>query len=400
MLNWSHMETWKNELLVRGVETVIPKELAQEKLASKKPLRIYFGIDPTGARLHLGHSVPLRKLKAFGDAGHHIIFVVGSFTAMIGDPSSRDTLREPLTKAQVEENFKDYRRQAEKVLDLSKVEVRYNHEWLELLTFSDIINLASKFTVQQMLQRDMFDKRLKEGKPVGLHEFLYPLMVGYDSVVLDVDCELGGSDQEFNMLAGRQLQKNFGKRDKFVLTTKLIEGTDGRKMSKTYDNCIYLEDKPNDMYGKVMSMVDAQVITYFELCTNLDMPEIEQMSKDLEEGKLHPKDAKMRLAREIVTLYHGKEAAEKAEEDFIKTFSKKGIPEEAPVVQVALGTKLVDILLEQKVVESKSEWRRLVEEGAVSNPETEENIKSVDQTVDKNIVLKVGKRRFIKIEIL
>ncbi len=400
MLNWSHMETPKDELLTRGVENVIPRDLAQEKLASKEALRIYFGIDPTGAKLHLGHSVPLRKLKAFGDAGHHIIFVVGSFTAMIGDPSSRDAIREPLTKAQVEENFKDYKRQAEKILDLSNVEVRYNHEWLEPLAFSDIINLASKFTVQQMLQRDMFDKRLKEGKPIGLHEFLYPLMVGYDSVVLDVDCELGGSDQEFNMLAGRQLQKNFGKRDKFILTTKLIEGTDGRKMSKTYDNCIYLEDKPNDMYGKVMSMVDAQVITYFELCTNLAMSEVAQMSKDLEEGKLHPKDAKMRLAREIVALYHGEKMAIKAEEDFIKTFSKKGIPEDSPLVQVVLGTKLVDILLAEKIVESKSEWRRLVEEGAVSNAETEESIKSVDQTVDKNIILKVGKRRFIKIEIL
>ncbi len=400
MLNWSHMETPKNELLTRGVENVIPRDLAQEKLASKETLRIYFGIDPTGAKLHLGHSVPLRKLKAFGDAGHHIIFVVGSFTAMIGDPSSRDTLREPLTKAQVEENFKDYKKQAEKILDLSKIEVRYNHEWLEPLVFSDIINLASKFTVQQMLQRDMFDKRLKEGKPVGLHEFLYPLMVGYDSVVLDVDCELGGSDQEFNMLAGRQLQKNFGKRDKFILTTKLIEGTDGRKMSKTYDNCIYLEDKPNDMYGKVMSMVDAQVVTYFELCTNLSMTEVSQISKDLEEGKLHPKDAKMRLAREIVTLYHGEKMAEKAEEDFIKTFSKKGIPEDAPLVQVSLGTKLVDVLLDQKIIESKSEWRRLVEEGAISDTETEESIKSVDQIVDKNIILKVGKRRFIKIEIL
>ncbi|MHB0978303.1 MAG: tyrosine--tRNA ligase [Minisyncoccota bacterium] len=394
------METLKNELLTRGVENVIPRDLAQEKLASKEPLRIYFGIDPTGAKLHLGHSVPLRKLKAFGDAGHHIIFVVGSFTAMIGDPSNRDTLREPLTKAQVEENFKDYKKQAEKILDLSKVEVRYNHEWLEPLVFSDIINLASKFTVQQMLQRDMFDKRLKEGKPVGLHEFLYPLMVGYDSVVLDVDCELGGSDQEFNMLAGRQLQKNFGKRDKFILTTKLIEGTDGRKMSKTYDNCIYLEDKPNDMYGKVMSMVDAQVTTYFELCTNLSMTEVSQISTDLEEGKLHPKDAKMRLAREIVTLYHGEKMAEKAEEDFIKTFSKKGIPEDAPLVQVPLGTKLVDVLLDQKIIESKSEWRRLVEEGAISNAETEENVKSGDQAVDKNIILKVGKRRFIKIEIL
>jgi len=394
------MESQTEELLMRGVENVIPKSLALEKLASGKPMRIYFGIDPTSAKLHLGHSVPLRKLKAFGDAGHHIIFVVGSFTAMIGDPSGRDTLREPLTKAQVEENFKDYKNQARKILDLSKVEVRYNHEWLEPLPFSEIINLASKFTVQQMLQRDMFDRRLKEGKPIALHEFLYPLMVGYDSVVLDVDCELGGSDQEFNMLAGRELQKVFGKREKFVLTTKLIEGTDGRKMSKTYNNCIYIEDEPNDMYGKVMSMVDAQVLTYFELCTNLSLSELAQMPKDLESGELHPKDAKMRLAREIVTLYHGEKAAEKSEKNFIETFSKKGIPDDVITAQVVLGTKLVDILLEQKIIESKGEWRRLIEEGAVTNAETDESVTSPDQTADKNIILKVGKRRFIKIEIL
>lgn len=393
-------EDSEGDLLTRGVENVIPLALAQEKLSSKKPMRIYFGIDPTGSKLHLGHSVPLRKLKAFGDAGHHIILVVGSFTAMIGDPSGRETLREPLTKAQVEENFRDYKRQAEKILDLSNVEIRYNHEWLEPLSFPEIINLASKFTVQQMLQRDMFDKRLKEGKPVGLHEFLYPLMVGYDSVVLDVDCELGGSDQEFNMLAGRTLQKDFGKREKFVLTTKLIEGTDGRKMSKTYNNCIYLDDEPNDMYGKVMSMVDAQVLAYFELCTSVPIEEIREMPAKLESGELHPKDLKMRLAREIVTLYHGEKAAKKAEEDFIKTFSNREVPDDVLLAEVKLGTKLVDVLIDKGLVESKSELRRLVEEGAVTNLETGETVESTDQSLESNIVLKIGKRRFIKIEIL
>jgi len=395
----SHNDVNIDELLTRGVENVIPASLAREKLTSAKPLRVYFGIDPTGAKLHLGHSVPLRKLKAFGDAGHHIILVVGSFTAMIGDPSGRDILREPLTKAEVEENFKNYKDQAQKILDLSNVEVRYNHEWLEPLCFSDIVNLASKFTVQQMLQRDMFDRRLKEGKPIGLHEFLYPLMVGYDSVVLDVDCEIGGSDQEFNMLAGRSLQKDFGKRDKFVLTTELIEGTDGRKMSKTYNNCIYLEDEPNDMYGKIMSMVDAQVLKYFDLCTDVSTHEIKNMSLDLENGKLHPKDAKMRLAREIVTLYHGEKSAKSAEENFVRTFSEKKTPDDVPVVQVAYGSKIVDALLAEKIVESKSEWRRLVEEGAVTNVMTNEIIKSADQTVETDVVLKVGKRRFIKLEI-
>ena len=378
---------------MRGVEDVIPKELAVKKLTSGESLRIYFGIDPTGAKLHLGHSVALRKLKAFGELGHHIILVVGSFTAMIGDPSGRDALREPLTKEQVKENFKDYKRQAEKILNLSKLEVRYNDEWLEPLNFSKIIDLASNFTVQQMLQRDMFDKRLKEGRPIGLHEFLYPLMVGYDSVVLDVDCELGGSDQEFNMLAGRQLQKSFGKRDKFVLTTRLIEGTDGRKMSKTYDNCVYLEDEPNDMYGKIMSIKDELVPMYFECTTEIPTDEI----KSILAG--HPKDAKMRLAREIVALYHGKESAEKAEAQFVNTFAKGGVPEDMPVVKGEKGSKLVDILVDENIVSSKSDWRRLVEKGAVKNTESGDVVEDANAVLEDALILKIGKHRFVRIEI-
>src|SRR3989344_8738239 len=278
-----------NDLLARAVAKVIPQKLAEEKLKSGQKLRVYWGIDPTGAKLHLGHSVPLRKLKAFADAGHHVIFLVGSFTAMIGDPSGRDMTRTPLTREEVEENFKTYKEQAGKILDLSNIEVRYNHEWLEPFKFNEIVNLASNFTVQQMLQRDMFEKRIKEGNPISLHEFMYPLMVGYDSVVLDVDCELGGSDQEFNMLAGRSLQAAYKKRDKFVLTTRLIEGTDGRKMSKTYDNCVYLEDSLNDMYGKLMSLGDGLVKTYFECLTDVSLDEVGAILK----GK--PRDAKVRL---------------------------------------------------------------------------------------------------------
>jgi len=382
-----------DELLTRGVENIIPKELAVKKLSSGESLRIYFGIDPTGAKLHLGHSVPLRKLKAFSDLGHHVILVVGSFTAMIGDPSGRDALREPLTKEQVEQNFQTYKNQAEKILDLSKVEVRYNHEWLEPLTFHNIVDLASNFTVQQMLQRDMFDKRLKEGKPIGLHEFLYPLMVGYDSVVLDVDCELGGSDQEFNMLAGRHMQQAHGKRDKFVLTTKLIEGTDGRKMSKTYDNCVYLEDEPADMFGKIMSIKDELVSTYFECTTNVPMEEI----KEILAG--HPKEAKMRLAKEIVTLYHGADSAQKAEEGFTNTFAKGGVPEEVPRVKGEKGNKLADILVDADIVTSKSDWRRLVEEGAVKDAESGVVIEDVNTVLEESIILKIGKHRFIKIEL-
>lgn len=366
------------ELLSRGVEKVIPRELAEKKLLSGEKLRIYHGVDPTGAKLHLGHSVALRKLGAFADAGHEVIFVVGSFTAMIGDPTGRDTMRAVLTREEVENNFRTYKEQAGKVLDMSRIEVRYNHEWLEKLDFKHIVDLASNFTVQQMLQRDMFEKRLKESKPISVHEFMYPLMVGYDSVVLDVDCELGGSDQEFNMLAGRTLQSAYGKRDKFVLTTKLIEGTDGRKMSKTYDNCIWLEDSADEMYGKLMSVRDELVEKYFQCLTSVPLEEVTDILSS------HPKEAKMRLAFEITQMYHGKDAAEKAKENFENTFSKGGVPEDIKTV-AAKGRELVDILLEEGIVSSKSEFTRLNKEGAIKEME--------------NGVYRIGKHRFLRIEV-
>lgn len=371
-----------SDVLTKGVENVIPRELALKKLRSGERMRVYFGIDPTGAKLHLGHAVPLRKLQQFAALGHEVIFLVGSFTAMIGDPTGRDAMREPLNREQVRANFKDYKRQAEKILDFSRVTVRYNDEWLAPLKFDDIVKLASNFTVQQMLARDMFEKRLKEGKPISLHEFLYPLMVGYDSVVLDVDAELGGSDQEFNMLAGRDLQKAMGKRDKFVLTTKLIEGTDGRKMSKTYNNAVYIEDVPSDMYGKLMSIKDELVRTYFEVLTDIPSQEIASIVSG------HPKEAKQRLARELVAMYHGKEAAEKAANGFMK-------PDNAPELMVVSGSKLRDIVGELGV--SMSELRRLVEQGAVEDV-SGIKLTSVDTPLEEG-VLKVGKHRFFKITI-
>lgn len=373
-------ESRVDELLTRGVSSVIPRELGVKKLRSGEQLRVYLGIDPTGAKLHLGHSVPLRKLQSFADLGHQVVFLVGDFTARIGDPSGRDTLREPLTRAQVEENFKDYKRQAAKVLDFSRVEVRHNHEWLSKLSFEEVVKLASNFTVQQMLERDMFERRLKEGKPVSLHEFLYPLMVGYDSVMLNVDVELGGSDQEFNMLAGRQLQKVLQKKDKFVLTTKLIEGTDGRKMSKTYDNAVYLDDSPGEMYGKLMSIKDELVKTYFEALTDVPMNEIAQIMSG------HPKDAKSRLAKEIVTTYHGKDAAEKAQDGFMK-------PDDAQELRLSRGIKLREIT--DKLGVSVSELRRLVEQGAIETA-SGEKISSIDAELS-NTTLKVGKHRFFKV---
>lgn len=378
----------KNDLLTRAVAKVIPAKIAEEKLASGKKLRIYWGIDPTGSKLHLGHAVPLRKLQEFIDAGHEVIVVIGSFTAMIGDPSGRDEQRQPLTKEQVEENFRTYKKQAAEILNFSQVSVRYNHEWLEKLTSELIVRLASHFTKQQMEQREMFARREKEGKPIHISEFIYPLLVGYDSVILDVDCELGGSDQEFNMLCGRHLQQAFGKREKFVLTLKLLEGTDGRKMSKTYDNCIYLEDPPQEMFGKLMSIKDSLMETYFECCTNVPTKEYQFLLN----GK--PRNTKARLAREIVTLYHGTEAADAAEKEFTSVFSEGKLPENIPELRVKKGTLLIDALIEAKLVSSKSEARRLIEQKGIEM--NKKIVQSAEMEVADGIV-QIGKRRFLKL---
>lgn len=377
-----------DDLLTRAVETVVPLELAERKLKSGKKLRLYWGIDPTGTRIHLGHAVPLRKMRAFQDAGHHVILLIGSFTAMVGDPSGRDELRKPLSAEEVRKNCKTYLDQAKKILDMEKIEVCYNHEWLEKLTFKEILRLTSSFTVQQMLRRDMFVKRMEEDAPISLTEFMYPLMVGYDSVMLDVDVELGGSDQLFNMLCGRDLQRAFGKREKFVLTTKLIEGTDGRKMSKTYNNCVYLEDEPADMFGKVMSVKDDLMALYFECCTDVAMEE----AKKILGGK--PRDAKARLAREIVRLYHGAAAAAAAEEEFNHVFKDKGLPDDMPEVQVKKGALLVDVLVSSKLVASKSEARRVIGQGGVKL--NKKVVQSIEATVEEGTV-QVGKRKFARL---
>ncbi len=377
-----------SDLLTRSVADVVPRALAEQKLKNGEKLRIYWGIDPTGSKLHLGHAVPLRKFRQFQEAGHEVIFLIGSFTAMIGDPSGQDAMRAPLTREQVEENFRTYKAQASKIIDFGATKVVYNHEWLDPLTLKGIVGLASNFTVQQMLQRDMFQKRIKEGNPISLVEFLYPIMVGYDSVMLDVDCEMGGNDQLFNMLCGRTLQQALGKRDKFVLTVKLLEGTDGRKMSKTYGNCIYLTDEPGDMFGKVMSVRDDLMATYFECCTDVAMEEVKKILKG------NPRDAKARLAREIVTLYHGADAATRAEESFNRVFKEKELPENIPEVTVKKGTPLLDVLTQEKLAPSKSEARRLIAQGGVKVNDTV--VQSTDAPAEQGIV-KVGKRKFLRL---
>lgn len=409
----------RDELLTRAVANVIPRDLAEEKLKSKKKLRVYLGIDPTGSKLHLGHTVPLRKLQAFADAGHHAILIIGSFTAMIGDPSGKDEMRTALTKEQVEENLKTYKTQASKVLDFSKVEdpepcrrveLRFNHEWLSLLKPEELLKLASVFTKQQMEEREMFKRREAEGKPIHVHEFLYPLFVGYDSVVLDVDCELGATDQEFNMLAGRTLQKAFGKREKFILTVPIIEGTDGRKMSKTFNNCIYLEDSPREMYGKLMSIKDELITVYMECCTDIPIREIQEASKAMKKGS-NPKEFKVRLAFEIVKIYHGISKANDAQEEFERVFKKGGLPDTVREVNVGKGSTVLEVMVRYSLAPSRSEARRLIEQGGVKL--NDNVVKSVDARIAegltpealpagqaglaKGVVLKVGKRKFLKI---
>lgn len=383
------------ELLSRAISDVVPRKLAEAKLKAGKPLRLYWGIDPTGAQIHLGHSVPLRKMRAFQDAGHHVILLIGSFTAMIGDPSGRDEMRQALTADDVKKNFETYIDQAKKILDMKKLEVRYNHEWLEKLSFKDILGLTSHFTVQQMLHRDMFAKRMKEDAPISVTEFMYPLMVGYDSVMLDVDVELGGNDQLFNMLAGRTLQTAFGKKDKFVLTTKLIEGTDGRKMSKSYNNCVYLTDAPAEMYGKLLSMPDSLITLYMECCTDMPMAEVAAAEKALKDGKENPKNLKMRLAREIVTMYHSAEDAKAAEEAFENVFKNKGVPEDMPEYKAKKGESLIDALVASGSCASKSEARRLIEQGGIKV--NDKAVTDVNAKAEEGIV-KVGKRKFFKIK--
>lgn len=385
-----------DEILTRGVEAVVPKKGLMEKMKSGKKLRVYLGIDPTSTRIHLGNAVPLRKLRDFQRAGHEVIFLVGSFTALIGDTSDKDAMRKPLTPEEIEANFHTYKEQASKILDFSKAKILYNGDWLSALSFKNVVELAQHFTVQQMIERDMYQKRLKEGKPIGLHEFFYPLMQGYDSVHMEVDLEIGGNDQLFNMLAGRTLLKEYKNKEKFVLTTPLIEGTDGRKMSKSYGNVINITDEPGDMYGKVMSMTDDLIIKYFILCTDVPMKEIDEADKALK-GGVNPRDVKMKLAREIVTMYHDHKAALQAEQDFVNVFKKGGVPDEIPEFKLNGERNIIDLLELCKLISSKSEGRRAVEQGGVKIDDRK--VESVEEVVHlkKGMIIQVGKRRFAKI---
>jgi len=385
-----------DQLLSRGVQDIVPKKGLLEKIKAGKKLRVYLGIDPTSTNIHLGNAVPLRKLRDFQNAGHEVIFLVGSFTALIGDTSDKDGMRQPLTQAQIETNFHTYKEQASKILDFSRAKIMYNGDWLSNLSFQNIVELAQHFTVQQMIQRDMYQKRLEADKPIGLHEFLYPLMQGYDSVHMEVDVEIGGNDQLFNMLAGRTLLQVYKQKEKHVLTTPLIEGTDGRKMSKSYFNAINLTDSPTDMFGRTMSMSDELIIKYFMLCTDVSMKEIDEMDQALKSGS-NPRDVKMKLAGELVRMYHGEAEATQAQEDFINVFKKGGVPEEMPEFKLNGERNIVDLLILCNLIKTKTEGRQLIEQGGVRI--NEEKITTHEKVIhlEEGMIIQVGKRRFAKI---
>ncbi|PIQ78177.1 tyrosine--tRNA ligase [Candidatus Peregrinibacteria bacterium CG11_big_fil_rev_8_21_14_0_20_46_8] len=387
------------KVLSRGVQEVIVAQELERLLRSGKKIKLYLGIDPTGRQLHIGHAIALRKLRAFQEMDHHVIFLIGSFTALIGDTSDKESERQPLTQEQIDENFKTYKEQAEKILDFSKVEIRYNGDWLSKLGFADLLQLANKFTVQQMIERDMYQRRLKAGKPIGLHEFLYPLMQGYDSVAMDVDLEIGGNDQLFNMLAGRTLQRDLKGRNKHVMTVQLLEGTDGRKMAKTNNNVINLTDAPGEQYGKIMSMRDELIEQYFLLCTDVEEEEIAEMVSEMQSGA-NPRDFKMKLAREIVTMYHDEAAASAAEAEFIQIFQKKDKPSE--IEERSMGAdkmNICDVLVASELASSKSDARRLVQGGGVKIDDVKvENIAEEIGLSTEAKLVQVGKRKFLKVK--
>jgi len=387
--------------LRRGTSEIIDEKDLAKLLAKGKPLRIKAGFDPTAPDLHLGHTVLLHKMKQFQDLGHEVIFLIGDFTGMIGDPTGRSEARKNLTPAEVQENAKTYLEQVFKILDSKKTTVAYNSEWMGKFTSVNMIELAAHFTVARMLERDDFQKRMAKKLPVSIHELMYPLIQGYDSVALKSDVELGGTDQKFNLLVGRDLQRAYEQKPQIVLTMPLLEGTDGvQKMSKSLNNSIGVFDPPNEMFGKIMSISDDLMWRYYELLSQVSTDELGSMQEQAKSGALNPKNAKMKLASEIVALYHSSEAAEVAAGEFENVFKKKNLPEDIPIImgwgQETRG--ICTILKENKLTDSTSAARRLIQQGSVTvNGEKVSNVNQ-EFSGDQEYMIKVGKKRFLKIE--
>ncbi|MBS6028592.1 MAG: tyrosine--tRNA ligase [Negativicoccus succinicivorans] len=386
-----------------GAAEILPLDELRKKLeravATNTPLRVKLGLDPSAPDIHLGHTVVLRKLKQFQDLGHQIVLIIGDFTGRIGDPSGKSAARKPLTEEQVLANAKTYEDQIFKILDRDKTEVHFNSEWLGKMNFADVLTLAAKYTVARMLERDDFQKRYTEGRPISLHEFMYPLMQGYDSIAIKADIEFGGTDQKFNLIVGRHLQSETGMEPQVVITMPLLEGLDGvQKMSKSLGNYIGIDEEPTEMYGKAMSIPDELMARYFMLVTDMPREEQEQLAQGLKDGSVHPRDAKMLLAKTIVELYHGAAAAEAAEQEFVRVFQERDLPSEIEELSIDAGEVWLPQLLNAAgMVSSNSEGKRMIQQGSVRvNGEkvTEENC-----TLQNDDVLQVGKRKYRRIRL-
>lgn len=385
------------ELLTRGVEEVYPTaDFLKKRLKSGEQLTLYTGYDPTAPTLHIGHGITLLKLRQFQQLGHKVIMLIGDFTGMIGDPTDKTSLRQKLTREEVQENCKEYQKQASAILDFegdNPVELKYNSEWFDNMKVSDFFELTSHFTVPRLLERDMFQERLKEGKTIHLHEFMYPVMQAYDSVEMDVDGEVGGNDQTFNMLAGRDLMKVMKNKEKFVLTMKLLTDTAGVKMGKTEGNMVAFTDSPEDMYGKVMSWDDESIIGGFELCTTVPMKEIMKIKTEIEKGG-NPRDAKLKLASEIVKTFLGEDAAAKGEQHFGKVIQSGEKPDDIPQLR-AKSQNLVDVLVQAGFAKSTSDARRTIEQGGVKI--NDKKVEALDAAVQPGDIVQKGKRFFVRI---
>lgn len=398
------------EYLKKGsVEIIQEKELItklERSIRKKKPLRVKAGFDPTAPDIHLGHTVLLRKMKHFQDLGHEVIFLIGDFTGLIGDPSGRSATRPPMTKQEILENAETYRSQIFKILDPEKTTIDFNSRWLEKLSSFDIINLSARYTVARLLERDDFSNRLKKGLPISVHEILYPLMQAYDSVALRADVELGGTDQKFNLLVGREIQREYGQEPQVILTMPLLEGLDGvEKMSKSLDNYVGITEEPREIYGKIMSISDPLMFRYYELLTDEPLHQIEKWKKQIREEKINPRDLKSRLARSIVADFWGEEEAEKAAQEFERVFKHKEVPSEIQDIPVRIKENtedilLLDLLVKKNIFPSRGEAKRMIRQGGIYLDGS--RIEDIDFKLDwkkkKEWILKIGKRKFFRLK--
>ncbi len=386
------------EVFQRGADEILPLEELKKKLSKNKPLRVKAGFDPTAPDLHLGHTVLINKLKQIQDLGHEILFLIGDFTGLIGDPTGKNSTRPPLSKKELEENAKTYQEQVFKILDKEKTTIMFNSEWMEKMSSADMIKLASQQTVARMLERDDFSKRYKAGQGISIHEFLYPLVQGYDSVAMEADMELGGTDQKFNLLMGRELQKNAGKEPQVILTMPILEGLDGvQKMSKSLNNYIAIDDTPDEMFGKIMSISDDLMWRYLELLSFESLDTIELWKKEVSDGE-NPRNIKFRLANEIITRFHDSDSAIQAQQNFTNRFAKNQIPDDMPEFNFNSGAKIANLLKDAGLVSSTSEAFRMIKQGAAKM--NGEKISDKELTPGPGeAVYQVGKRKFARITI-